>query len=112
MKAGASLNSRSCHPKIPPMTALSILDLAPVPEGSDVSRALANTLDRARHAEPLGYRRYWLAEHHNRPGVASAAATSAPGLWVCETVVAGVRAGDKGHRVPPRVREPGATRQD
>ncbi len=55
------------------MTALSVLDLAPVPEGSDVSLALANSLDLARHAERLGYRRFWLAEHHNMPGIASAA---------------------------------------
>ncbi|MFK0298058.1 LLM class flavin-dependent oxidoreductase [Brevundimonas sp. NPDC090276] len=55
------------------MIPLSILDLAPVPEGSDVSQSLANTLDLARHAERLGYKRYWLAEHHNMPGIASAA---------------------------------------
>ena len=55
------------------MTVLSVLDLAPVTEGSDVSRSLANTLDLARHAEKLGYNRYWLAEHHNMPGIASAA---------------------------------------
>ena len=51
----------------------SLLDLAPVCEGSTPSRAFANTLDLARHAEALGYRRYWLAEHHNMPGIASAA---------------------------------------
>jgi len=55
------------------MTVLSVLDLAPVPEGSDVSRALAHSLDLARHAERLGYNRFWLAEHHNMPGIASAA---------------------------------------
>ena len=55
------------------MTALSVLDLAPVPEGSDVTQSLRNTLDLARHAERLGYKRYWLAEHHNMPGIASAA---------------------------------------
>ena len=55
------------------MTAYSILDLAPVVQGSTPSVALANTLDLARHAEDWGYRRYWLAEHHNMPGVASAA---------------------------------------
>ena len=55
------------------MIPLSVLDLSPVPEGSDVSLSLANTLDLARHAERLGYRRYWLAEHHNMPGIASAA---------------------------------------
>lgn len=55
------------------MLPLSVLDLSPVPEGGDVAASLANTLDLARHAERLGYRRFWLAEHHNMPGVASAA---------------------------------------
>ena len=55
------------------MIPFSILDLAPVTEGSDPTRAFANTLDLARHAERLGYHRYWLAEHHNMPGIASAA---------------------------------------
>ena len=52
---------------------LSILDLAPVAEGSDVSTAFTDMVALARHAEQLGYNRYWLAEHHNMPGVASAA---------------------------------------
>jgi len=51
----------------------SLLDLAPVTEGSNPRQAFANTLDLARHAEAHGYRRYWLAEHHNMPGIASAA---------------------------------------
>ena len=55
------------------MVPYSLLDLAPVTEGSDIRQAFANTLDLARHAERLGYRRYWLAEHHNMPGIASAA---------------------------------------
>ena len=55
------------------MIPFSILDLAPVTEGSDPTRSFANTLDLARHAERLGYHRYWLAEHHNMPGIASAA---------------------------------------
>jgi luciferase family oxidoreductase group 1 len=55
------------------MIPLSVLDLAPVPEGSVVGQSLKNTLDLARHAERLGYNRYWLAEHHNMPGIASAA---------------------------------------
>lgn len=55
------------------MTPLSILDLAPVPEGSDAGQALRNSADLARHAEALGYARYWMAEHHNMPGIASAA---------------------------------------
>ena len=55
------------------MIPLSVLDLSPVVEGSDVRHALANTVDLARHAERLGFHRYWLAEHHNMPGIASAA---------------------------------------
>ena len=51
----------------------SLLDLAPVTEGSTPAQAFSNSLDLARHAESLGYTRYWLAEHHNMPGIASAA---------------------------------------
>ncbi|PPK98431.1 luciferase family oxidoreductase group 1 [Kineococcus xinjiangensis] len=51
--------------------ALSVLDLSPVPSGTAPSRALHETVELARHAERLGYRRYWLAEHHNIPSVAS-----------------------------------------
>ena len=52
---------------------LSILDLAPITDGSDAAAALRNSLDLAQHAERLGYHRYWIAEHHNMPGIASAA---------------------------------------
>jgi luciferase family oxidoreductase group 1 len=55
------------------MTALSVLDLAPVPEGSTPGDALRNSAELARHADALGYTRYWMAEHHNMPGIASAA---------------------------------------
>lgn len=55
------------------MIPISVLDLAPVCEGSDAAQSFRNTLDLARHAERLGYTRYWLAEHHNMPGIASAA---------------------------------------
>jgi len=55
------------------MIPLSVLDLSPIIEGRDAAYALRNTLDLARHAEAWGYRRYWLAEHHNMPGIASAA---------------------------------------
>jgi luciferase family oxidoreductase group 1 len=51
----------------------SLLDLSPVPEGKTTADALANTVELARAAERLGYHRYWLAEHHNMPGIASAA---------------------------------------
>ena len=52
---------------------LSVLDLSPIREGGSAAESFRNTLDLARHAERLGYRRFWLAEHHGIPGVASAA---------------------------------------
>jgi luciferase family oxidoreductase group 1 len=55
------------------MIPLSVLDLAPIVEGSDAAAALRHTLDLARHAEAHGYRRFWLAEHHNMDGVACSA---------------------------------------
>ena len=55
------------------MIPYSMLDLSPVPEGANAADALRNSLDLARHAEALGYSRVWLAEHHNMPGIASAA---------------------------------------
>ena len=55
------------------MIPFSILDLSPVIQGATPADALRNTLDLAQHAEKWGYRRYWLAEHHNMPGIASAA---------------------------------------
>jgi luciferase family oxidoreductase group 1 len=55
------------------MVPFSILDLSPIVQGGTVGEALQRTLDLARHAERWGYRRYWLAEHHNMPGIASAA---------------------------------------
>ena len=55
------------------MIPFSVLDLSPVIEGDDAAQAFRNTLDLARHAEGLGFNRYWLAEHHNMPGIASAA---------------------------------------
>src|SRR6201991_1483369 len=55
------------------MIPFSVLDLAPIPRGSTPTQSLGNTLDLPRHVERWGYRRYWLAEHHNMPGIASAA---------------------------------------
>jgi luciferase family oxidoreductase group 1 len=55
------------------MVPLSVLDLSPILEGSDAAQSFRNTRDLAQHAERWGYRRYWLAEHHGMPGVASAA---------------------------------------
>jgi luciferase family oxidoreductase group 1 len=56
-----------------PLHNYSILDLVPVSEGATASDALANCLSLAQHAETWGYHRFWLAEHHNMPGIASAA---------------------------------------
>src|ERR1700712_3609288 len=55
------------------MIPFSILDLAPIAEGSGPSDSFRNTLDLAQHGERWGYQRYWLAEHHGMPGIASAA---------------------------------------
>ena len=55
------------------MIPLSVLDLSPITEGSDAAQSFKNSRDLARHAEGWGYQRYWLAEHHGMPGIASAA---------------------------------------
>jgi luciferase family oxidoreductase group 1 len=57
----------------PESVPLSVLDLAPVPDGGNAGDALRATIDLARHAERLGFRRFWVAEHHNMPGIASSA---------------------------------------
>jgi luciferase family oxidoreductase group 1 len=75
------------------MTALSVLDLSPIIEGGDAGQSLRNSLDLARHAERLGYRRFWLAEHHNMPGVASAATAVAIGFVAGGTSTIRVGAG-------------------
>ena len=80
------------------MTRLSILDLAPVPQGSDVSQALANSIDLARTAERLGYHRYWLAEHHNMTGIASAATSVVIGFIAEGTKT--IRVGSGGIMLP------------
>jgi luciferase family oxidoreductase group 1 len=59
------------------MIPYSLLDLAPICEGGDASDALRRSLDLAQHAETWGYRRFWLAEHHGMPGIASAATSIA-----------------------------------
>jgi len=75
------------------MIPMSVLDLAPITEGSDAAQAFANTLDLARHAERLGFHRYWLAEHHNMPGIASAATAVLIGHVACGTRTIRVGAG-------------------
>jgi luciferase family oxidoreductase group 1 len=68
----------------------SVLDLSPIIQGATPADAFRNTLDLAQHAEKWGYRRYWLAEHHNMPGIASAATS---------IVIAHVAAGTRTIRV-------------
>ena len=80
------------------MTRLSILDLSPIIQGGDAALALRNTRDLAQHAERWGYHRYWLAEHHNMTGVASAATS-----LVIQHVAAGtstIRVGAGGIMLP------------
>ncbi len=72
------------------MKHFSLLDLAPIIENGDAALAFRNSLDLARHAEGWGYHRYWLAEHHNLPGIASAATS---------VVIAHVAGGTKRIRV-------------
>jgi len=55
------------------MVPVSVLDLSPITQGSDAATALRHSLDLAQHAERWGYKRFWVAEHHNMPGIASAA---------------------------------------
>jgi len=77
---------------------ISVLDLSPVTEGSDVRQSLKNTLDLARHAERLGFNRYWLAEHHNMPGIASAATSVVIGHVAAGTST--IRVGSGGIMLP------------
>ncbi|MBI1405443.1 MAG: MsnO8 family LLM class oxidoreductase [Caulobacter sp.] len=75
------------------MTKLSVLDLCPIVQGGDAAQAFANSADLARHAEALGYERYWLAEHHNMQGVASAATAVVIGHVAAATKTIRVGAG-------------------
>jgi luciferase family oxidoreductase group 1 len=80
------------------MVSLSVLDLAPIVEGSDASQALRNSAELARHAERLGYKRFWMAEHHSMPGIASAA--TAVGLAYVGTQTSTIRFGAGGIMLP------------
>ena len=80
------------------MIPYSLLDLAPVPAGSTIAEALANTLDLAPHAEKLGFKRYWLAEHHNMPGISSAATSVLMGQVAARTST--IRVGSGGVMLP------------
>src|ERR671925_1490254 len=80
------------------MIPFAVLDLSPIPEGKNAGDALRNTLDLARHVERLGYRRYWLAEHHNMPGIASAATAVVIGHVAAGTST--IRVGSGGIMLP------------
>ena len=80
------------------MVPFSILDLSPIPAGKSAGDALRNTLDLARHAERLAYQRYWLAEHHNMPGIASAATAVVIGQVAAATST--MRVGSGGIMLP------------
>src|SRR5881392_938489 len=77
---------------------LSVLDLAPVPSGKNAGEALRNSIDLAKHVERLGYHRYWVAEHHNMPGIAS----SAPAVLIAHLAAATttLRVGSGGVMLP------------
>jgi luciferase family oxidoreductase group 1 len=78
---------------MPDPIPFSVLDLAPIVQGGSAGQALHNSLDLARHAERWGYRRFWLAEHHNMPGVASAATSVIIGHVAAGTTTIRVGAG-------------------
>jgi luciferase family oxidoreductase group 1 len=80
------------------MHHFSLLDLSPVPEGASTAQALANTVDLAVNAERCGYHRYWLAEHHNMPGIASAATAVVIGRVAAATST--IRVGSGGIMLP------------
>ena len=75
------------------MPVLSVLDLSPIPVGSEAAQSLRNSLDLAQHAERWGYRRFWLAEHHSMPGIASAATSVVIGHVAAGTSTIRVGAG-------------------
>jgi luciferase family oxidoreductase group 1 len=80
------------------MVPISILDLSPIVEGGTAAEALARSLDLARHAEKWGYRRFWVAEHHNMPGIASAATAVVIGHVAAGTST--IRVGSGGIMLP------------
>jgi luciferase family oxidoreductase group 1 len=80
------------------MVPFSVLDLSPIVAGRDAADALERSRDLARHAERLGYRRYWLAEHHNMPGIASAATAVVIGHVAAGTST--IRVGSGGIMLP------------
>ena len=80
------------------MIPFSVLDLSPIVQGNTATQALRNTVNLAQHAEQLGYNRYWLAEHHNMPGIASAATSVVIGYVAGGTST--IRVGSGGIMLP------------
>jgi luciferase family oxidoreductase group 1 len=80
------------------MIPLSVLDLSPITLGSDAGRSLRNSADLARHVERLGYKRFWMAEHHSMPGIASAATAVALAFIGSQTST--IRIGSGGIMLP------------
>ena len=80
------------------MLRFSILDLCPIPEGGTAADAFRHSLDLAQHAEAWGYERFWLAEHHNMPGIASAATSVVIGHVAAGTKT--IRVGSGGVMLP------------
>lgn len=84
--------------KLPSDPLFSVLDLAPILQGGNAAQAFRNTLDLAQHAEAWGYHRYWVAEHHNIPGIASAATSVVIGYIAGGTST--IRVGSGGIMLP------------
>src|SRR3569833_2394615 len=80
------------------MVPLSVLDLSPIVEGSDAGQSLRNSANLARHVEALGYKRFWMAEHHSMPGIASAA--TAVALAFVGSQTSSIRIGAGGIMLP------------
>src|SRR3954470_19451914 len=103
MAPGTDTGSRRLHPRMPdtaPTTSfpLSVLDLAPVGRGSTPADALRNSIALVQETERLGYRRHWVAEHHNMPGIAS----SSPPVLLAHlaSVTSTIRLGSGGVMLP------------
>ncbi|WP_295643376.1 LLM class flavin-dependent oxidoreductase [uncultured Methylibium sp.] len=85
-------------PEVDRLVPFSVLDLAPIVQGGNAAQALRHSLDLARHAERCGYRRYWVAEHHNMDGVASSATAVLVGQIAAATST--IRVGSGGVMLP------------
>src|ERR1700741_4215955 len=98
MFGGNNSHATTGLPASSPMLPVSVLDLSPITQGSDAGTSLRNSAELARHAEKLGYRRFWMAEHHSMPGIASAA--TAVGLAFVGAGTSTIRIGAGGIMLP------------